>query len=221
MGIITGFISLFLLILLLLKFVSKRLHWRKINAFLMKGHKYFAFGFLLLSVIHFFLVLDVFEGRSIVIYITGIGMIVAGILLTIVCHCLKDREKEIRFHHGFSLILGVLLIIHVVYNVTGLISYNEAIAAIRLQEVDLNEIEDGSYEGEYDAGYVYAKVKVTVADHRLVKVEILKHITERGKPAEAIIGNMVKEQKLEVDAVTNATNSSRVIIKACENALSR
>ena len=46
-------------------------------------------------------------------------------------------------------------------------------------------------------------------------------MTERGKTAETIIDNMVKEQKLEADAVTNATNSNKVIIKACENALSR
>lgn len=221
MGIMIGFICLILLMLLLLRFVSKRLHWRMLNDILMKGHKYIAFAFLVLSVVHFFLVLDVFQGRSIVIYITGSVVFVAGILLTVVCHFVKDRNKEIKYHHGFSIIMGVFLIIHVVYNVIGLSNYNKAINQIELQEVDLNKVEDGSYEGEYDAGYVYAKVKVTVAEHRLVKVEILKHITERGKPAETIIDNMVKEQKLEVDAVTNATNSSKVIIKACENALSR
>lgn len=40
-----------------------------------------------------------------------------------------------------------------------------------------------------------------------------------GKPAEAIVEDIVENQSIEVDAVSGATNSSRVIMKACENAL--
>jgi len=41
----------------------------------------------------------------------------------------------------------------------------------------------------------------------------------RGKPAEAVLDNIIKEQKIKVDAVSGATNSSIVLEKAVENAL--
>ncbi|MGD9567753.1 MAG: FMN-binding protein [Sedimentibacter sp.] len=43
--------------------------------------------------------------------------------------------------------------------------------------------------------------------------------TERGKAAEIVINSIVKQQNIKVDAVTGATNSSKIIMKAVENAL--
>ena len=48
---------------------------------------------------------------------------------------------------------------------------------------------------------------------------MLKHITERGKSAESILSDMLDKQSVKVDAVSGATNSSKVIMKACENVL--
>ena len=42
---------------------------------------------------------------------------------------------------------------------------------------------------------------------------------DKGKPAKAIVPKIVDAQSLEVDAVAGATNSSKVIKKAIENAL--
>ena len=53
----------------------------------------------------------------------------------------------------------------------------------------------------------------------MTDVEILEHRTEKGKPAEVIVDKIMKEQKVTVDAVTSATNSSRVIEQAAYNAL--
>ncbi|MDD3240790.1 MAG: FMN-binding protein [Lachnospira sp.] len=85
--------------------------------------------------------------------------------------------------------------------------------------MNLENVADGVYVGDCNVGYIYAKVRVTVADHKLVKTELLEHRTERGKPAEVILDTMVSQQKTEVDAVSGATNSSKVIMRAVENAL--
>lgn len=50
-------------------------------------------------------------------------------------------------------------------------------------------------------------------------IEILKHRNGKGKKAEVIIDDVIKEQSLLVDAVTGATISSRAIFKAIEDAL--
>lgn len=115
----------------------------------------------------------------------------------------------------------VFTLIHVIYYFVDLGNYQTAINSITISEVDLSEIRDGEYIGEYDAGFIYAKVKVTVNNHMITDVELLKHNHERGAKAEAIVENIVNEQKIDVDTISSATNSSKVIKKACLNALSK
>lgn len=220
MGIVTGYICLILLLLLLVKFLARKFKWNKINKALMKSHKYVAFCFLAISIIHFILVLSVLEGRHILVSISGIVILVAGILLTIICHVVKNHKVEIKFHHFFSIVMALMLIVHMATYFVDFSNYLNAIDEIKISDVDLENVEDGTYIGEYDAGYVYAKVKVVVYNHTITSVEILKHVTERGKSAEVITEDIVENQSVKVDAVSSATNSSKVIMKACENALS-
>ena len=67
--------------------------------------------------------------------------------------------------------------------------------------------------------FIYAKVEVTVQNGEITNINILEHRHERGKTAEVIADSMVDEQKIDVDAISGATNSSTVIKKAVENAL--
>ncbi len=80
-------------------------------------------------------------------------------------------------------------------------------------------VTDGVYVGEYDVDFVYAKVEVTVQNGVITKIDILEHKNGRGKPAEIVADRIIEEQKIDVDAVSGATNSSVVIKKAVENAL--
>ena len=67
--------------------------------------------------------------------------------------------------------------------------------------------------------FVYAKVEVTVQNDVITNIDILEHKNGRGSRAEVVVDRIVEEQKIEVDAVSGATNSSTVIKKAVENAL--
>ena len=49
-------------------------------------------------------------------------------------------------------------------------------------------------------------------------IELTEHQNGRGTPAEAILEEMLREQTTDVDAVSGATCSSRVIRKAVEEA---
>ncbi|NLC17917.1 MAG: FMN-binding protein [Clostridiales bacterium] len=100
-------------------------------------------------------------------------------------------------------------------------SYKKSISAIEIAGMDADRLKDGVYEGEYDAGYIYAKVSVVVENGRIRDIKILEHDHERGKAAEAIIERIIEQQSTRVDAVTGATNSSLVIMKAIENALGK
>ena len=60
---------------------------------------------------------------------------------------------------------------------------------------------------------------VTVQNGAITNIDILEHKNGRGSSAEAVVDRIIEEQKIEVDAVSGATNSSAVIKKAVENAL--
>ena len=100
-----------------------------------------------------------------------------------------------------------------------LLNYKKTIKEIKIENVDLSTISDGKYTGSCDASYIAAEVSVTVKDHKIIDISLLKHKNERGKPAEVIPGKVVEAQSLKVDTISGATNSSKVILKAIENAL--
>ena len=97
--------------------------------------------------------------------------------------------------------------------------YKKRIADISISNVDLSTIPNGSYTGSYDAVMIGAKVQVDISDHTIKNISILEHKNERGKKAEAIVNEIKSAQSLKVDTITGATNSSKVILKAVQNAL--
>lgn len=79
---------------------------------------------------------------------------------------------------------------------------------------------DGVYEGSAKGGPNKATVRVTIEGQKMTNIEILEHSALRGKKAEPILPQrMIDAQSTNVDAVSGATNSSKVIMNAVQNAL--
>lgn len=97
--------------------------------------------------------------------------------------------------------------------------YKQAVKETAFEEINISHVSDGVYVGEYDVNFIYAKVEVTVENGKITNINILERRQERGKAAESITDKIVDEQKIDVDAIAGATNSSTVIKKAVENAL--
>ena len=120
------------------------------------------------------------------------------------------------------LVIMLLLLIGLVWGIIYLKSvsdYKQAVKETTFEEINISDIPDGVYIGEYDVNFIYARVEVTVQNGEITNINILEHRHERGKAAEVIIDSIVDEQKIDVDAISGATNSSTVIKKAVENAL--
>ena len=81
------------------------------------------------------------------------------------------------------------------------------------------KVVDGIYTGSCEVLWVAAEVKVTVNNYKIEAIEMVKHKNGRGTPAEIIPSKVIEAQSLEVDIVSGATSSSKVILKAIENAL--
>ncbi len=84
---------------------------------------------------------------------------------------------------------------------------------------ELKDLEDGLYIGEFEKGLVAAEVEVQIRDHAIEAIEILRHDNGKGAKAERIVENVVARQSLQVDVISGATYSSKVILKAIEKAL--
>lgn len=95
----------------------------------------------------------------------------------------------------------------------------ENLADKEISNIDLSKVRDGVYTGSYKMFPIDVEVEVTVSKHRISKIKLIKHNNGQGKSAEVIPDRVVEAQTLEVDIVTGATYSSKVILKAIENAI--
>ena len=85
--------------------------------------------------------------------------------------------------------------------------------------IDISQVADGVYTGHSETDLVKVDVRVTVADGRIEDIEILKHECGKGHPADVIVSDMIKDNTVDVDAVSGATMSSEVIKDAVRDAL--
>jgi uncharacterized protein with FMN-binding domain len=213
MGIITGYICLVLLVLLLIKGLFYK---TKVNRILKKIHKPVTYILLCLTIIHFILVLPVLKQRNVFLFISGIVIIVLLIALVILWHLLK---KKMKTHIIISIVVLLFMVAHMIVYFIDFGNYQKKINEIEIKDIDITNVQDGKYIGEYDAGYIYAKVSVEIKNHKIEDIIILEHLTERGKKAEVIINDVLRTQTLDDEVISGATNSSLVIKKAIENAI--
>ena len=99
--------------------------------------------------------------------------------------------------------------------------YKKIISDVEIRTPDISLIRDGVYNGFFDAIFVSADVDVTVQNHMITGIVINEHNNGRGAPAEVITEDVISRQSLEVDTISGATSSSKVILKAIENALGK
>ena len=132
---------------------------------------------------------------------------------------MKKSKKAVKI---IIIIAAVIIILGLVYLADYLKSVNDyqnEVSSMTFEDIDIKSIPDGSYKGECNVNYLYAKVEVTVKDGKITDINLLEHRNDRGKAAEAVIDRIIDEQKVDVDTVSSATNSSKVLKKAVENAL--
>ena len=100
-------------------------------------------------------------------------------------------------------------------------NYQTRVENLTFSEIDLKNIPDGTYIGDCNVEFIYAKVEATILDGKITNINLLKHKNGHGAKAESITNEIVSQQKIDVEVITGATNSSKVIKKAVENALNQ
>ena len=97
----------------------------------------------------------------------------------------------------------------------------QAVRNLTINHIDLSQVKDGVFSGEYAyAGFTY-QVKVTLAAHNITDVtQIQNRTTKQAKMAAGVVARVLDQQKNDVDAVSGAMTTSKALLKAIENALS-
>ncbi len=90
---------------------------------------------------------------------------------------------------------------------------------VELNDVDLAQIEDGSYEGEFDCYRFTNKVAVTVQNHQIIDIKVMKTQNGRESINQELIGQVIEAQSPALDAISGATADKNAFLKAVENAL--
>lgn len=97
--------------------------------------------------------------------------------------------------------------------------YKRSVSEISIEEICLSDIPNGVYVSGCDVNFIHAKVEVTVHSGEITGIRILEHKNERVQAAEIVVERIAAEQRIDVDAVSGAANSSTILKKAVENAL--
>lgn len=121
-----------------------------------------------------------------------------------------------------KIIISILIV--VVIAIVGGISYLkkglDVGKNLNIKDVDVSKISDGIYHGKYDGGRWSNEVKVTVKDHKIDKIELVKDVKfKKSEVTEEILKKVIEKQNSNVDVVSGATVTSKAYLKSIENAL--
>lgn len=111
-------------------------------------------------------------------------------------------------------VLGVLIMSFILMN-----GMNTA-QALELNQINLAQIDDGKYVGTYETTRWTNSVEVTVKDHKITDVIIVKDVMIALEGlSDRLFKKVMDKQSIEVDIETGSTITSKAYLKAIENAI--
>lgn len=124
-------------------------------------------------------------------------------------------KKLLRYSLIFIIVIGLAGVVAYKW-----IEYNfNQLAKSEVTSLQLSSVSDGEYKGTYQSFPIDVEVNVTVVDHKITSIDLIKHVTGQGQSAEGILDEVVKQNSIDVDVISGATYSSKVILQAISNAL--
>ncbi len=131
-----------------------------------------------------------------------------------------SAEKMRRRSKGRTILLIVLTVFVVGFIVFSILSQNTQKTMNQPTTMpNLSTASDGVWTGSFQAWPVSAEVSVEIVNHEIKNITLVNHFTGRGQAAEQLTSAAVSEQTVELDAVSGATLSSKVILESIRQAL--
>jgi len=112
-----------------------------------------------------------------------------------------------------------------VFYFTSIVPANKIMVEVRnieIADIDLEQIADGNYVGEFSYSKSHCKVEVVVRGHKIDNIVVLESgKNNHAKKAEAVLKKIIEKQKTNVDVIAGATTTSKALLRAVETALSK
>lgn len=117
--------------------------------------------------------------------------------------------------------LGLGLVFLVMIVVTGVTRYQEIadLRQLQISAIDLSTVDDGVYTAAFGKVALSAKLQVTVAAGQIADIQVLEPGNGLGKAGKQIISSVLSAQSLQVDIVTGASATSKLVLRTVEEAL--
>lgn len=91
-----------------------------------------------------------------------------------------------------------------------------------INNISPSQLSDGTYSGKYDGGRWTNEVSVTVKDHKITKVDVIKDVAfPKPEVTSELFNKVIQKQNLNVDVTAGATVTCKAYLKAIENALGK
>ena len=123
-------------------------------------------------------------------------------------------KKVVKIIAGIGLLLVLIVGGAVFYFTRGLEEGRE----VTIEEVELAELEDGTYTGRYEFRRWTNEVEVEISDNEITNIMLIEGFDQEDL-REEIYQRVIDQQSVTVDTVSGATTSSKSYLKAIEQAL--
>lgn len=91
-----------------------------------------------------------------------------------------------------------------------------------INSVNTSDVNDGIYSGKYNGGRWTNEVEVTLKNHKITDIKIVKDVTFPIKNVtDEIINKVIKKQNTNIDMIAGSTVTSKAYLKSIENALNK
>jgi uncharacterized protein with FMN-binding domain len=91
---------------------------------------------------------------------------------------------------------------------------------MKVNGINISNLNDGVYNGKYNDGRWSNQLNVTVKNHKITEIKIENDVTfVKPSVSDELFNKVIKAQNTTVDAVSEATVTSKAYLKSIENAL--
>jgi uncharacterized protein with FMN-binding domain len=120
------------------------------------------------------------------------------------------------------IIIGSLVLLMVILGLVSTIGLNE-IKKYKIPEIDLSSIADGEYQGSCSISRWTNALRVTVKDHKIVRVDVVKKMMSNAPDdfVAEVFKRIIEKQSLDIDAVSGATATTKGFQIAVADALNK
>lgn len=118
------------------------------------------------------------------------------------------------------LVIGVIIGVIIIGMFYFLLAGMQEIKEMVITDIDLSQVKDGVYTGEFRGNRWTNSVEVLVEGHKITDIKVIQDVRiPLTEVTQKLIESVKEKQSLNIDAISQATINTKAYLKSIENAL--